>query len=258
MNVLVGIGDSWTQGEGGYPESLWKENNGRMWKPLSESKHLIPIENSNSWVKQLADILSYVPINLGQRAIGNRGAVKTLYLNNINDYPKGVIIFLLAPFSRFDFFSEDWKTEHYKFQTLHPGMANKDRNIFYTNNFYNEQAEAIETICNILEAQTFAKANGFDFIFANAFELKGKDYLIQQCPEIANKINWKCYLHEYVDYKCLAQLLVRKDGLCSDDYESVINYYPKMAYPATYMTNDFHPTIKGYRVIAEEIKRVFF
>ena len=58
MKALIGIGDSWTQGEGGSPDEMWEANNGRMWKKLSESLHLIPIEQENSWVNRLAQHLN--------------------------------------------------------------------------------------------------------------------------------------------------------------------------------------------------------
>ena len=54
MKALIGIGCSWTQGEGGYPDELWKAHNGRMWLKLEESRHLIPVEQENSWVNRLA------------------------------------------------------------------------------------------------------------------------------------------------------------------------------------------------------------
>lgn len=257
-SAIIGIGDSWTQGEGGYPEHIWKENNGRMWKRLDESKHLIPVEHENSWVKRLADLLDYTPVNLGQRAIGNRGAVRTLYLNDLDQYTNGAVVLIVSGFERFDLFHEDWQTEHYKFSTLWPFRDDKERNIYYLKNFYSEQAAAVETACSILEAQTFAKANGFAFIFGNGFEMRGEEYLKNMCPEVANKIDWNRCIHTHTDYKCFAQLFVRLDGLCAEDYETVANYYPKMDWPAKYMTNDIHPTIEGYKLMAEEIKRIFY
>jgi hypothetical protein len=257
-SAIIGIGDSWTQGEGGYPDHIWKENNGRMWKRLDESKHLIPVEQENSWVKRLADLLDYTPVNLGQRAIGNRGAVRTLYLNDLGQYTNGTVVLIVSGFERFDLFHEDWQTEHYKFSTLWPFRSDKERNIFYLNNFYSEKAAAVETACSILEAQTFAKANRFDFIFGNGFEMRGEEYLKSMCPEVANKIDWSRCIHSHTDYECFAQLFVRLDGLCAEDYETVANYYPKMDWPAKYMTNDIHPTIEGYKLMAEEIKRIFY
>jgi len=256
MKALIGIGDSWTQGEGGYPEEVWKANNGRMWKPLYESKHLIPIEQENSWVNRLAKKINHTPVNLGQRGMGNRGAVRSLYLQDYSNYNGGAVVFLLSGFDRFDFFNEYWQTDHYKFQTLWPHLDHKDEHILYTKYIYKEKAVAVETACCIIEAQNFAIANGFEFVFGNCFELRGKDYFDKFCPEVSIKIPWDRYIHSYTDYSCFAELLVIKDGLC--DTASVAEFYPKLDYPAKHMTNDIHPTIEGYKVITDEIKRIFF
>ena len=257
-SAVIGIGDSWTQGEGGYPEHIWKENNGRMQKNIYESKDLIPIEHENSWVRRLADLLDYSPVNLGQRAMGNRGAVRTLYLNDFTNYTDGVVALILTGFDRFDLFAPHWQTDHYQFKTLWPFLNHKEEHIFYGKNLYSEEAAAVETACTIIEAQNFAKINGFDFIFGNGFEVRGEEYLRHMCPEVANKIDWSRCIHSHTDYGCFAQLFVRRDGLCAEDYETVSNYYPNMEWPATYMTNDMHPTIEGYKLIAEEFKRIFY
>jgi hypothetical protein len=257
LKALIGIGDSWTQGEGGYSDEVWKANHGRMWKKLSESMHLIPMEQENSWVNRLAQHLNYAPINLGQRAIGNRGAVRSLYLNDLKLYTSGTVVLILTGFERFDFFTEQWQDNHYKFETLWPFLDHKDMHVMYQK-LYSEEAAAVETACCILEAQNFAKANGFDFIFGNGFEIRGQEYLDKMCPEVSSKIDWGRCVHSHTNYDCFARLFARQDNLCADDYESVANFYPKMDYPATYMTNDMHPTIEGYKLIAAEIKRIFF
>jgi hypothetical protein len=258
MKALIGIGCSWTQGEGGYPDDIWKKHDGRMWLKLSESTHLIPIEQENSWVNRLAKKIDYTPVNLGQRAIGNRGAVRSLYLNDYSQYTGGTIVLMLTGYDRFDFFNKNWQSDHYKFLTMWPQRDDKVEHILYANAIHNESAVAVETACCILEAQNYAKAHGFDFIFANGMEARGKEYFNKMCPEVANQINWDRYLHSHTDYVCFAQLLVRKDGLCDETYEAITDYYPKMPYPATHMTNDIHPTQQGYELIAEEIKRIFY
>lgn len=257
MKTIIGIGDSWTQGEGGYTKEVWDANNGRMWKKLYESMHLIPMEQENSWVKRLADLLDYTPVNLGQRAIGNRGAVRSLYLNDFDEYNGGTVVLILTGFERFDLFKEGWKEDHYKFETLWPFLDHKDIHIMYSK-LYSASAAAVETACCILEAQNFAKANGFDFVFGNGFEIRGEEYLKKMCPDVANKIDWSRCVHSHTDYDCFARLFARRDNVCADDYETVANHYPKMDGPATYMTNDMHPTIEGYKLIAEEIKKIFF
>ena len=88
--------------------------------------------------------------------------------------------------------------------------------------------------------------------------MRGKEYFDSMCPIVSKQIDWDRYIHSHTDYACFAQLLVRKDGLCEETFEAVVNYYPKMDYPATYMTNDIHPTQQGYKLIAEEIKRIFY
>tara|TARA_B110000503_G_scaffold28131_1_gene44937 strand:- start:17995 stop:18768 length:774 start_codon:yes stop_codon:yes gene_type:complete len=257
LKALIGIGDSWTQGEGGYTDEVWKANNGRMWKKLSESMHLIPMEQENSWVNRLAQNLDYASINLGQRAIGNRGAVRSLYLNDVSQYTSGTVVLILTGFERFDLFNEHWQDDHYKFHTLWPFLDHKDIHKLYQK-VYSEKAAAVETACCILEAQNYAKANNFDFIFGNGFEIRGQEYLNRMCPEVSNKIDWNKCIHTHTDYDCFARLFARKDNVCADDYESIAKFYPAMLYPATYMTNDMHPTIEGYKLIAAEIKRIFF
>lgn len=258
MKALIGIGCSWTQGEGGYPPEIWRKNGGRMWLKLAESRHLIPVEQENSWVNRLAKKIDYVPINLGQRAIGNRGAVRSLYLNNYSQYSGGTVIFMLTGYDRFDFFNKEWQTDHYKFITMWPHRDDKEEHRLYASAIHNDPGVAVETACCILEAQNFAKVNGFEFIFANGFETRGKEYFDSMCPEVSKQIDWSRYVHTYTDYICFAQLLVRKDGLCDETYDAITSFYPKMPYPAKYMTNDLHPTQSGYEVIAEEIKRIFY
>ena len=142
MKALIGIGDSWTQGEGGYTDEVWKANNGRMWKKLSESMHLIPMEQENSWVNRLAQNLDYASINLGQRAIGNRGAVRSLYLNDVSQYTSGTVVLILTGFERFDLFNEHWQDDHYKFHTLWPFLDHKDIHKLYQK-VYSEKAAAV-------------------------------------------------------------------------------------------------------------------
>jgi hypothetical protein len=258
VKALIGIGCSWTQGEGGYPDELWKAHDGRMWLKLEESRHLIPLEQENSWVNRLAKKINCVPVNLGQRAIGNRGAVRSLYLQDNSEYGGGTVILMLTGFDRFDFFNKNWGTDHYKFLTMWPQRDDKDEHRLYAKAIHNEPGVAAETACCILEAQNYAKANNFDFIFANAFETRGKEYFDSMCPSISEQIDWDRYVHSHTDYICFAQLLVRRDGLCKETYEAIAEYYPNMSYPAKYMTNDIHPTQDGYELIADEIKRIFY
>jgi hypothetical protein len=270
MNVLIGLGCSWTQGEGGYSDETWKKYNGKINLPMHKSRHLMEQEHENSWVNVLCrdHLKNYNTYNLGQRGIGNRGSARSLYLTNLDfsHIKNGIVVFMLSGYERYDFFRENWKnTEdcyksdikdagHYNFQTVWPHLGNSKLWDIYTRQVYSEPATAAETLCNILEVQTFCKANGLHFVLANAFDDRGKEFLYDHCGDLANKVDWSCYIHDYRDYKTFVELLVKKDNWLSEEMQP--HYYGKysdLAYPTKHLTNCIHPTIDGYKVIAEEL-----
>jgi len=270
--VIIGLGCSWTQGEGGYTQDIFEQYGGRVNKPMHESVHLIPMELEHSWVNVLCKnyFPDYEPINLGQRGIGNRGAAKTLYLTNIDwANTEGYVVMQLSGFERFDFFRQrvdDFKdieekygvkhayklTGHYDFNTMwpHPGQNNKLWDA-YAEMVYSEEQTILETYANIMEVQTFCKAHGLQFILCNAFDGRAKHYMRQHCSDLINNIQWENYLHDYSDYENFVELLVRLDGIT--EYGGYHEVYQKLKWPAKYLTNCIHPTIEGYKVIAKEI-----
>jgi hypothetical protein len=255
MKSVIGLGCSWTQGEGGYTEETWKQYNGWVRLETEKGKHLIPEEQEASWVNQLCKnyLTDYTPINLGQRGIGNRGAVRMLYLTDLDTVSEATIVLMLSGFDRFDYFAENWRHEHYKFKTLWPQLRHREEFIVYSKLLHNEPAVAVETACCIIEAQTFARAHGFKFVFANAFDHRSRDYFDIYCPEVANRINWDNYFHNSVDYKSFAELLIKKDGKTS--FKEAMSFYSKLSWPSEYITNCIHPTAKGYKLIAEELAK---
>lgn len=271
MKVIVGLGCSWTQGEGGYPNELWKQYNGKINLPMHKSYHLIEHEHENSWVNVLCKdhLTDYVPCNLGQRGIGNRGSARSLYLTNV-DFSKvedGVVVFMLSGYERFDFFRDSWKNTdvcfksdvkdagHYNFQTVWPHLGNSKLWDIYARQVYADDATAIETLCSILEVQTFCKANGLKFVLANAFDDRGKEFLYEHCGKLADKVDWTCYIHDYRNYKAFVDLLVERDNWLSPEMQPhYYEHYSNLDYPKKYLTNCIHPTIDGYKVMAEEIR----
>jgi hypothetical protein len=266
--LIIGLGCSWTQGEGGYTEETWKKYNGKINLPMHHSIHLIPMEWENSWVNVLCKnyLTDYTPVNLGQRGIGNRGAAKSLYLTNI-DFDKvddAIVVFMLSGYERFDFFRQDFcvseKKENpykianqYNFQTLWPNNSTKLWDIF-AREVWSEEMSAIETLCSILEVQTFCKAHGFKFVLANAFDYRGKQTFIDVCKEIANQVDWSCYLHDSTNYNTIIEYLVEKDDwLKGDEKNNWWGRYQDLKYPKKYLTNCIHPTIEGYKLIADEL-----
>jgi hypothetical protein len=270
MKLLIGLGCSWTQGEGGYTDETWKKYNGRINLPMDRSIHLIPMEWENSWVNVLCrdHLTDYTPVNLGQRGIGNRGAARSLYLTNI-DFDKvedAIVVFMLSGHERFDFFRQDFVVNdakehpykianHYNFQTIWPNYSNKLWKIF-TKEVWSESMASTETLCSILEVQTFCKAHGFKFVFANAFDNRGKQSFLKHCGKLANKVNWDCFVHEDTSYESFVEHLIEKDNwLQGDEKYAWWDRYQKLNWPKKYLTNCIHPTIDGYKSIAEELSQ---
>jgi hypothetical protein len=269
-NIIVGLGCSWTQGEGGYPDATWKQYNGRINLPMHKSMHLIPIELEHSWVNVLSKQKGYYPVNLGQRGIGNRGSARSLYLSNVNwdSVDNGIVVFMLSGFERFDFFRDGWcnttncgaskvkDVGHYNFQTLWPHLGNNEQMDMYAKHLYSESGTAAEQLCNILEVQTFCKAHNFKLVIANAFDGRGKDFFFDHCGPLANKIDWSCYIHETAEYESFVELLVKKDNFIpSKQWRNYYEQYQNSPWPKQFLTNCIHPTIEGYKVIADELNK---
>jgi hypothetical protein len=269
-NVIVGLGCSWTQGEGGYSEEIWKQHNGRINLPMHKSMHLIPMELEHSWVNVLAKKKDYQPVNLGQRGIGNRGSARSLYLSNVNwdKVDTGIVIFMLSGFERFDFFRDGWRNievcgsstvkdiGHYNFQTLWPHLGNNEQMDMYAKYIYSEDGTAAEQLCNILEVQTFCKAHNLKLVIANAFDGRGKDFFFDYCGSLANKIDWSCYIHETAEYESFVELLVKKDKFVPENqWQDYYGLYQDSPWPKQFLTNCIHPTIEGYKVIADELDK---
>lgn len=267
---IIGLGCSWTQGEGGYPRHIWKQYKGRVNLPMHKSYHLIPYEHENSWVNVLSrdHFTEFASVNLGQRGIGNRGAAKSLYLTNLcwNDIKHGIVVFMLSGFERFDFFRQDWNSTinagehpnkpvgHYNFQTVWPHLDNSKLWKIYAREVYSDAGAAAEVLSSILEVQNFCRANNFDLIIANAFDSRGKDFIFEHCGKLANQIDWDSYIHDSRNYKSFAELLVEQDNWLPDHKKAdYFSQYQNLAQPLTYLTNCVHPTIEGHKLIAKEL-----
>lgn len=263
---IIGIGCSWTQGQGGYPNDVWERYNGRVQLPFTSDYHLRKYQLENSWVNVLCRdyFTDYTPINLGIRGIGNRATVNQLYFCDKVNFSSstGIVIFMITGLARQDIFSPtatinrhevDYYSNgdfyHYKWEQL-----TKDKKIDW-----NETVLASEFVLNLLHAQTFCERYNFKLIFANAFEpIDLKSYTHQYALSLAEKVNWEGYLHNATNYVSLLQHLIRLDGLVSEiDYYNgkYIDFYRKRDYPTKYLTNcnGSHPNLEGYKAIASEL-----
>jgi len=258
---VVGLGCSWTQGQGGYPKEIWDRYNGRVDLPGVADQHLRVHEHENSWVNVLCrnHLTDYTPVNLGVRACGNRGAVKQLYFSGI-DWSKGsgYIIFMLSGFDRFDFLRKDILTptrkyQEYKFNTIWPEEHSDDELSRGYHEHWSEQLVANETMLAMLELQNFCRLYNYKLILANAFnDVFLKMYMKRHATPLYSQFDWSCYLHNKTEYIAMVEKLVEMDGMLKD-WRSFYTEYTNLSQPNMYLTNCAHPTIDGYKVIANEL-----
>lgn len=243
MKVIIGIGDSWTQGQGGYPEHIIKEYNGHVELPIAEDYVLRPYEFKNTWVTQLCDyyLSDHTPVIQGRRAVGNRAAVRQLYFTDpeiIKNISSGYLIFLLSSWDRFDFFKHQRTDddEFYQFRTMFPGSDHADPlNKVYTVEAAFEINAILETMCSIIEAQNFAMVHNLEFIFANSFDPRGiKDF--QRFPKLLSQIQIENFVHNLNNYESFDDMLYKLEK------NDMSNYHAPCG----------HPNIDGYKLIARE------
>lgn len=275
---IIGLGCSWTQGEGGYPEEIWQEYNGRPQMSLrgKDDYHIRHYEHENSWVNVLCrdHFTDHTPINLGVKGIGNRAAVEQLHFCDRVDFnnSEGIIVLLLSGFERLDLpatYSEGNNQDdgysngqymHYKWQTAWPHDSQNSFWKVYAKELWSERFVATGQMMALLNVQAFAKSVGYKLVVANAFNqvFNGNiyEYFKRYTGDLVDKFDWSSYLHNTTDYVAFVQKLVELDNIMpANDWQGFHNHYFNRTWPAEYLTNceGAHPTIKGYKVIADEL-----
>jgi hypothetical protein len=274
---IIGLGCSWTQGEGGYPEHIWEQYNGRPQISLRGQcdYHIRQYEHENSWVNVLCrdHFTDHTPINLGIKGIGNRAAVEQLYFCDKIDWANstGTIVLLLSGFERLDLPNthsggngqDDGYSNgeycHYKWQTAWPYDS---QNMFwkvYAKELWSERFVATGQMMALLNLQNFAKTHNFNLVVANAFNQRPEgiiEYLRENTGSLCDKFVWSSYLHNTTEYVAFVQKLVELDNIMDPEHWGGFHqHYFSRTWPAEYLTNceGAHPTIKGYKVIADEL-----
>lgn len=274
---IIGLGCSWTQGEGGYPDEIWQQYNGRPQISLRghDDYHIRHYEHENSWVNVLCrdHFTDHTPINLGIKGIGNRAAVEQLHFCDRIDWDNstGTIILMMSGFERLDLPGthsgsdeqddgySNGEYRHYKWNTAWPyDMQNSFWKV-YAKEIWSERFVATGQMMALLNLQNFAKAHNFNLVIANAFNQRSEgviEYIRANTGTLCDKFDWSNYLHNTTDYVAFVQKLVELDGLIpKEEWGGFHKHYVKREWPAEYLTNceGAHPTIKGYKVIADEL-----
>ena len=301
QKYIIGLGCSWTQGEGGYPQEVVDAHDGyTQCRPgqdhWPDSDYYLRVhELENSWVNQLCKyhFPQYKSLNLGIKGIGNQAAVGQLnFADQIDfDNSEGIVILMLSGMERFDIIQQRpmdnsgfdepdgyslGEYRHTKWRTAWPFESQHGDKEFwgtYARHLWSDQMVATHQLMALLNLQTWAKAYGYKVIIANAFNQHHWNshlipsevgsgielYLKLNCGALHKKFDWaSCDFHRGKDYISFMQKLVELDGkLSKDDWCQFNNVYNpgNMKTHSTYLTNDqgAHPTIKGYRVIADEL-----
>lgn len=266
--LIIGIGDSFTQGVGAYPIDVWKKHKGTINCLDPElMQEMLSYMYENSWVNQLCKnhLTDYKSINLGVMGTGNRSAVKELFLNVIPDLDKAsdvIVIFLMTGMERFDFVNRDFSDTNH-FYTMWPNpqdvnSTNKKLWECYAREIWSDRFVIIETIINIVDVQNYCKSRGYTLILSSAFDycLNKKyfeSYLDNDSKYLVDLVDWDNFLNPK-GCNSFLELLLRLDGETKETVfrSGFYHKYSKLKFPTKYITPCIHPTLDGHKVISEE------
>jgi len=263
--LIVGLGDSFTQGVGSWDATTYKRHNNFI-DPLKLTDDLEIDMYNYSWVSQLCKnhLPEYTPVNFGIMGRGNRAALKDLYFYpklNLEKASEVIVVYMLSGIERFDFVSREFNEYHHFFAMWpNPGDKNSThRQLWesYAKDIWSEKFVCFEAILNIKEAETICKANGWHLVIASAFDQRvTKERFLHeigsQHKDIIDSVPWDKFLYPQ-GCKSFMQLLLRYDGREELADGAFYDYYSKLKEPTEYITNCMHPTREGYRIMAEEI-----
>lgn len=277
--ILIGLGDSFTQGHGACDIKIWDKYKWDDKKMYEEYFHdVVESGFNNSWVNQLCKnhLKGFIPINFGLSGRGNRAAAKELYLHpelNIELAKEKIVVYMLTGYERFDFVNKDYEVSHHKFNTMWPttdcGNDLKTVGNEYMNHVWSDRMGLIELLLNIAEVKNWCKVHNAKFILTSAFTptinkqfmtdhiigdlLYGKESHVEK---LVNIIDWDEFF--YPDgFRCITDYLLSLEERTDLINEfSSWNYYEyayshKKMTPNGYITKCAHPSDEGHKKIAE-------
>lgn len=262
-NVIIGLGDSFTQGVGAYPRELWSS----FTKPVNMHNitgqlHTREMAKYN-WVTQLRDNFfpNYKIMNLGVNGAGNRAAVKELYLNSLPAQVGNVFVILMSTgIERFDFLKNEQHTSglenHHKWMTIWPTIASSRKNVSkieeqYAKQIWSSSTSSVEYLLNVAEAQNFCRARGYKFFFGSAFDQNISKDILKNLLDYYNNyidiVNWDNFIKppdhiSFMEYICSIE---DNSKVKSNDLYSAVNYVNTLDSPLKYITPCFHWTQEG-------------
>ena len=270
--IIIGLGDSFTQGQGACDVPVWEKYNWDL--KLMQGKHerdILPYEYEGAWVNQLCKnhMPDWTPINFGLRGCGNRATVKELYLHpslGIEKAKEKIVIFAMTGLERFDFVNKNYY-DHHHFFAMWPspwsdGVTNKKLWEAYYEDIFDERFSVIEALLNIYEVQTWCKAHNAKFILCSAFDNRlNKKYFAEYLQKddkaninLLDAIDWNNIFRPQ-GFENFTDMLVhyeKRDDLNGGGFY-MWAHEQKRGTPEGYFTPCAHPSYKGHALIAESM-----
>lgn len=234
-NLIIGLGCSFTQGEGccavGNPDR----------------------ERARAYPQLIANELGWDCVNHAERGQGGRSQALRLLTTDVSNYDKVVVIYQQTGGERFDW-NTIWQGEIHA-TTRYAGPHKWD-------GWYNQQRDFTEQLHNLLQIQTWCKANSAQLIVWSAYDpLTTRHQLCKYFSEHFNvyyKTMWRKFskLVELDNWWCIDDDddLILYDYFrenLGDEYKWYVDNNTK--FKANGDPNDFHPSELGHRWIAEQL-----
>jgi hypothetical protein len=194
-NLLITLGDSWTQGVGCYPDEFLKQfYSGKITAiQLGELAYDVDYFSKRSWPAQLSQDIKYDLINLAKGGSANSFSAKTLlseFDEDLSKYKNVVVVWILSEPSRFSFYSNNI------IQSWLPAWPHQNRASTYKflQSYFEEVAPSFnddvkETEFYLKAVDYYCKAKGYKFAYGSAFTN------FEGFEDISNNI------HKYTTYK---------------------------------------------------------
>lgn len=262
-NVIIGLGDSFTQGVGAYSLETWASMSNPAFYNIS-GQYFLDEQAKNNYIRQLVTyyLPNYKVYNLGVNGGGNRATVRELYLNPLPKKLGNVIVILLATgIERFDFLKKSDETAgkdwHQKWQTIFPTVTDRaglaEFQTHYFKQIWSKRNDAFEFLFTICELENFCKAHGYKFVFASAFDTSINQSvlikLLDNKKEYINMIEWNNFI-SIPGHTSVMDLVNRLENPYRDIYD-IHKHQSKLKMPSKYITPCTHWTIEGNRFVAE-------
>lgn len=256
-NLIIAVGDSFTQGIGAYPTHVWKAHEGQPHFNVVGELYR-DHQMANNWATQLSKnhLPNFKVFNLAVNGVGNRAAAKEIYLNNIpKTNGKVIVAFMISGLQRFDFLKQEFiGKDHMRWLTiwpipdLHKGDPIEKVEQWYARYGHSDKTSIIETLTSIAEVANFSKANGYEFVFANAFDplfdISRMKELLGEDNNLLNMVDWS----KYVPINFTSEFLKKEPGA-----DNLWSFASGLKMPSKYITPCNHWTIEGQRLVAEHI-----